>query len=503
MTGDTPGRSSGVLLPLSALPSPYGIGDLGPQASHIVDWLAGAEQTWWQFLPLNLTEPGCGNSPYSSMSAFAGNPLYLSPELLMRDGLLTEHDLPPLPAFSAGRTDYPAVHTYKQALLARLAERHPVPDRLDGYGHFCALHALWLEDFALFRALKRHFHGRPWHAWPADIARRDARAIDHYQDLLTRDIAAEKLFQFVFWQQWTRLREHAHRRGLRLFGDLPIYVTADSVEVWTRPHFFKLHADGTPAYVAGVPPDYFSATGQRWGNPVYDWAALRADGFRWWLDRLRHQFRFFDLVRLDHFRGFEAYWEIPAAATTAVHGAWTPVPGADLFGAISAALPEAALVAEDLGIITDPVRDLMAQFRLPGMKVLLFAFGDDARNPYLPHHHVPDALVCTGTHDTNTVRGWFTDDATDSKRHACAADCGRALTAANCAEALVRLTLASVARQAIIPMQDLLGLDSRARFNRPGTAAGNWEWRLLPDTLTPARQRQLAALTRTYGRCRS
>lgn len=493
-----PPRQSGILLPISSLPSPYGIGDTGAGARQFVDFLAATGQSLWQMLPVVPTEPGCGNSPYSSSSAFAGNPLYISPELLVRDGLLRDSDLNPCPAFSAARTDYTSVTAYKAHLLQLVSEQHPRPDQLPGYQHFCAEHADWLEDDALYRALKEHFHGRPWFAWPDDIRQRTPAAIDHYQTILQRGITAAKLAQYLFWRQWSELKSHANRRGVRLFGDLPIYVTHDSVEVWRHPHFFKLRPDGMPAFVAGVPPDYFSATGQRWGNPVYDWAALQADGFQWWLRRLRHQFRLFDLVRLDHFRGFSAYWEIPAAEPTAVRGNWTPGPGDEFFAAVRGALPGAALVAEDLGIITDEVRELMARWELPGMKVLIFAFGDDARNPYLPHNHIPHSVVVTGTHDTNTVRGWLADDATPVEHRNFAAYAGLPTP-----ELLVRLACASVADTVVIPLQDILELGSEARFNRPGTATGNWEWRLTPDALTNRQRDHLATLTRTYGRWRN
>ncbi|HNW92787.1 MAG TPA: 4-alpha-glucanotransferase [bacterium] len=488
-------RTSGILLPVSALPSPFGIGDAGGTAYRFVDWLADAGQSLWQVLPLMPTESGCGNSPYSSPSAFAGNPLFISPEALVRAGLLQESDLHPQPSFPVGRIDYTAVTSYKSHLLSRLVERHPDPARLPGFQQFCAEHADWLEDDALYRALKKHFHGRPWFQWPENIRRRQPAAIDHYQDILQTGVTTAKIAQYLFWRQWSDLKNYANGRGIRLFGDLPIYVTHDSVEVWRYPQFFKLNPDGSPTHVAGVPPDYFSSTGQRWGNPVYDWEALQADGFRWWVRRLRHQFRFFDWLRLDHFRGFAAYWEIPAAEPTAVRGNWTPVPGAELFSAIRRELPDARLVAEDLGIITDDVRALMARFGLPGMKVLVFAFGDDARNPYLPHNHVPNSVVVTGTHDTNTAAGWLADDATPAER-----DSFTAYTGAPSAEMLVRLALASVAETAIIPVQDILGLGSAARINRPGTAAGNWEWQLAPAALTPQHRDRLAALTRIYGR---
>jgi 4-alpha-glucanotransferase len=471
-------RASGLLCHITSLPSPFGIGDIGPVAYEWIDFLAEAKQRWWQVLPVGPFTPGdC--SPYRPISAFAGNPLLVSPQLLAADGWLDPADVavPPDPrAFPPGRVDFSAVEKLRAGLLERacrrLLERRGHPE----FDSFRERHAAWLEPFARFRAA-----GRPGD--PGEL------------------VEQEMCLQFFFDDQWQRLRAYAHARGVRIFGDVPFYVDAAGADVAGRPEMFKLDESGRPRVLSGVPPDAFSATGQLWGNPVYDWDAHARDGYAWWVARIQRCLEWFDLVRLDHFRAFSAHWEVPAGRTSAVEGAWVAGPGRALLDAIAAACPVRSLVAEDLGIITDEVRELMRAYDLPGMKVLLFAFdADTAHNPYAPHQHVPNAVVYTGTHDNNTARGWFEDDASPAVRAHLARYLGRECSPPDVAESLVRMALASVCRLAIIPVQDVLGMDGSARMNHPARADGNWRWRLDRGRLTAQVAHHLADMTKAYGR---
>ncbi|WP_084605224.1 4-alpha-glucanotransferase [Desulfonatronum thioautotrophicum] len=474
-------RSSGILLHVTSLASRYGVGDLGPEARRFVDFLRGNGQRYWQMLPLNPTSPVHGNSPYSSDSAFAGNPLLISPEDMVRDGLLRPQDVHDLPEIPVSRVKYADAMALRESLLDKAFTES---GRSPAVREFRVRQKAWLEDFALFRALKAHFHGQPWTAWPEDVRRRKDAAMQRFRDSLHDEIDRICFQQFVFFEQWRSLRSYCRDKGVELIGDVPIYVNEDSVEVWANPELFKLDEHLRPRFLAGVPPDYFSETGQLWGNPVYDWKQMEREDFAWWIRRIRHNIELFDLVRLDHFRGFVACWEVPAGHETAMHGQWVDVPAQSFFQRLARTFNPLPLIAEDLGTIDDAVRNVMHKFGLPGMKILLFAFGPDLpTNPYAPHNHVPDCLVYTGTHDNNTVRGWFEEEADAETRARLDAYLGISCTSENVALAFVRMGMQSVADVVVFPLQDILGLGGESKMNVPGVANGNWSWRMPPDAL--------------------
>lgn len=503
-------RRAGILLHPTSLPGPHGLGDLGAGARAFVDFLAAAGQSLWQVLPLAPT--GYGDSPYQALSAFAGNPLLLSLDDLVDRGWLAPEAVVPPRAFPAAEADYGAVASWKGALLRRAAdafERMATPADRGALEAFRAREGAWLEDAALFLAVKDREGGLPWTRWPRPLARREAPALAAARDELAPAVRAHVFAQWRFDAQWSALRAYARARGVAVMGDVPIYLAHDSAEVWARPELFRLDADGMPVAVAGVPPDYFSATGQLWGNPLHDWTAQARSGFRFWIERMRANLRLFDLVRLDHFRGFEAFWEVPAAAATAEGGRWVRGPGAALFEALEAALGPLPLVAENLGVITPGVEALRRRFGFPGMAILQFAFGDDPQaESFQPHNYERDLVAYTGTHDNDTVLGWWrseagagsTRTAADIERERAHA---RAYLAADGSEmnwALLRAAQASVADLAIAPLQDVLGLGSEARMNRPATASGNWRWRFEAGALTPERAARLRELAELYGR---
>jgi 4-alpha-glucanotransferase len=494
-------RASGVLLHVTSLPSAFGIGDLGPDAYQWIDFLVRARQRYWQVLPLGPPAARGENSPYQAASAFAGNPLFISPALLVEDGWLDALDVGAAPASPAGRVDYAAVARAKRALFERAYERFAARGKSAEFDAFCAAHAAWLDPFARFRAIAERHPDAPWWEWPEPHRSAGGGGPAALAGDLEAVVRREKFIQFLFDEQWTRLHAYAREKGVQILGDLPFYVDAESADVWSRRDLFKLDEAGRARVVAGVPPDAFSDTGQLWGNPVYDWPAHAREGYAWWAARIRRAFACFDRVRLDHFRGFAAHWEVAAGSPTATGGAWVDGPGRALLDAVVAAHPGSPLVAEDLGLITADVRELIRAYRLPGMKVLLFAFdGDTATNPHAPHHHEPEAVVYTGTHDNNTARGWFERDAGAAARAQLARYLGRECPAPDVSGALVRLAMMSVCRTAIIPLQDLLGLGEDARMNRPSSPSGNWEWRLEPGQLTPELANHAAELTEAYGR---
>ncbi|MCS7312168.1 MAG: 4-alpha-glucanotransferase [Acidobacteria bacterium] len=494
-------RGSGILLHVTSLPSPFGVGDLGPSAYRFVDFLAEARQSFWQVLPLTPSSLGGGGSPYNAMSAFAGNPLLISPERLVEDGWLAPEDLEAPPDLPEHRVDYPKVYALKRGLLERAFERSGRRRRDPDYQWFVEAHATWLEDYALFVALSEHFRNQSWDRWPPPLRDRHPVALDRARRRLGRRVAMEKFWQYLFFRQWQALRAYARERGIQIIGDLPLYVDFHSADVWVHPDLFRLDDQKRPTHVTGVPPDYFSATGQRWGHPVYRWDVLQQRGYDWWVRRIAHNLSLYDLVRVDHFRGFVAYWEIPAHEPTAVYGHWVEAPAEDFFRTLSRHFPCLPIIAEDLGVITPDVREVMERWGFPGMRVLLFAFGPDmSTNPYAPHNHVRHCVVYTGTHDNNTVRGWFEQEASDEDRHRLFRYLGRTVTADEVAWEMVRLAMMSVADRVVIPMQDVLGLGAEARMNTPATTAGNWEWRLPSHRITPELARRLADLTETYGR---
>ena len=499
-TPDRPARSAGILLHPTSLPGPFGIGDLGPAAYAWVDALVRARQTWWQVLPLGPT--GYGDSPYQCFSAFAGNPNLVSPEALAADGLVSQADLEGGRLLD-DRVDYGAVIAFKGRLLARAwnnFQSGAAPSLRPEYEEFGSRQAGWLDDFALFMALKEAHGGRSWLDWPAALTRREPAALRSARKELAGAIGRHRFGQFLFFRQWRRLREYAHGRGVRLIGDLPIFVAGDSADVWANPELFLLDQRRRPAVVAGVPPDYFSATGQLWGNPLYDWKALKKAGYAWWAARVRAALEEVDLVRLDHFRGFEAYWEVPAGQPTAEKGRWVKGPADDLFKALRADLGHLPLIAEDLGLITPEVEALRTRLQLPGMRILQFGFGGAFEERFLPHNFERNTVVYTGTHDNDTTLGWY-QNLTRKERRFLKDYVPRA--GKEPSWDLLRVAWASVANYAMAPLQDVLGLGTEARMNLPGRPSGNWAWRFTAGMLTEDLLERLAHLTEVYARCPS
>jgi len=493
-------RASGLLLHVTSLPSPYGIGDVGPTAVAWVDRLHETGQGWWQALPLGPT--GYGDSPYQSLSSFAGNPLLISPDWLIEDGLVRAADCAGC-SFSPTTVDFDAVKRFKFALLETAWKNFSTGARSDlrpDFEHFGNDHAHWLDDYALFRALTARYDGASYLEWPEELIRRTPAALDRARQALASQVDRVRFVQFVLFRQGARLKAHARARGVRLIGDLPFFVSPDSSDVWAHPELFLLDAQHRPRVVAGVPPDYFSSQGQRWGNPIYDWDALAASGYRWCIDRVRALLAHVDAIRLDHFRGFAAAWHVPTGAPTAESGQWMPGPGAGFFAEVEKALGGLPFLAEDLGIITPDVVALRDAFRLPGTRVLQFAFDGHADNPHLPDNHVPNSVVYTGTHDNPTTRGWH-DDLSEAERR----NLWRYLkrgggTSADAAPALLRLAWSSVAALAIAPLQDVLNLGKDARMNQPGTAQGNWRWRSTEAMLSTSAWESLRDLTHASAR---
>jgi 4-alpha-glucanotransferase len=504
-----PQRRSGILLHPTSLPGPGGAGDLGAAAHRFVRWLSLAGQRRWQVLPLGPT--GFGDSPYQALSSRAGNPLLVSVEALAREGWLDPADLAGAPQGAPGQADLAGALAWRRSRLARAAQRFTASAAAGPRAElddFRAREADWLADWALFAALKEEQGGRPWTAWPAPLARRAPAALAEARARHAAAIAAEEFTQWCFFRQWEALRDHCRALGITLVGDLPIYVAHDSVEVWARRELFRLDPAGHPDVVAGVPPDYFSASGQRWGNPLYDWEAVARDGWRFWIDRVRGTLALVDVIRLDHFRGLEAYWEIPAAAPTARDGRWVPGPGTDLLHALERAIGALPFIAENLGVITPEVEALRHRFRLPGMAILQFAFGRDPQAPsFRPHAYARDTVAYTGTHDNDTVMGWWEGGAEGSTRTAAEVEEEKAFARAYLATdgtamswVMIRALLASVADDVVFPMQDVLGLGSAARMNRPSTLGGNWRWRMGEDGLADAAADRLAGLAALYDR---
>jgi 4-alpha-glucanotransferase len=498
-------RASGVLLHPTSLPGPYGIGDLGPAAYRWVDWLAGAGCKLWQVLPLGPT--GYGDSPYQCFSAFAGNPYLISPEFLLRDNLLHSNDLVKQVNFDSERVDFGALIPWKLNLLERAFIRFSSGSgtiRADlstslraNFDSFCAENSSWLYDYALFMAIKEAHGGGPWDGWPEPLHKRDTGALDEARKTLASSILRFIFYQFVFFQQWKALRDYAHKKGVSIIGDIPIFVANDSSDVWSHPDLFFLDADLKPTVVAGVPPDYFSPTGQLWGNPLYRWEAHKFTGYKWWLERLRATLKLVDILRIDHFRGFAGYWEIPAGNLTAEVGRWVPGPGADFFNAVRSNLGEGLpIIAEDLGLITPDVTALRDQFTLPGMKVLQFSFsGPD--NPFLPHSYPQNCVVYTGTHDNDTARGWY-KSAPEKEKDFARRYMG--IDGSDFARSLIRTAWRSTAVFAISPMQDFIALGTEARFNFPSHLGGNWEWRMKEDALSGELQESIRELNWLYQR---
>ncbi|MGC2160620.1 MAG: 4-alpha-glucanotransferase [Silvibacterium sp.] len=491
-------RASGLLLHITSLPSYGGIGDLGPAAYTFADFLAAGKQRLWQVLPLSPT--GYGNSPYAALSAFGGNPLLISLERLANRGWIAHERLANLPGHS-GNVDYNTVVQAKIPLLEEAARnflhKHD-DDEWSRYESYTRTNWTWLEAYALYAVLRKKFNGAAWSAWPKELAHRDQHALDTIRRDHADEIAIQQILQFTFDDQWSALREYCAERGIKLIGDVAIFVNYDSADVWTRPDLFELDEHLAPIRVAGVPPDYFSATGQRWGNPLYKWDEIRRNGFAWWIDRISRARHLYDIIRLDHFRGFEAYWAIPAANETAEHGEWIKAPGGELFESIGHALGELPFIAEDLGVITPEVDALRERFRLPGMRILQFGFSSRKAHDYLPHRYVKNCVVYTGTHDNNTTQGWWDDEATKTEKSAAKAYLGTSRK--DFVWDMIRAVETSVADICIVPVQDLLCLPEDARMNMPSRAAGNWTWRCPENALTPEIAEKLAALAETTDR---
>lgn len=493
-------RSSGILLHPTSFPSRFGIGDLGLEAYRFIDFLKESYQQYWQVLPLGPT--AYGNSPYMCYSAMAGNPLLISPEKLLEEGLLAEEDFANLPAFSEEKLDFEQVLPIKVALLKKACENFKTnasPIQQREFAGFCDSKAYWLDNYALFMALKDDNQGASWHKWEPELVKREPEALDKVQRRLNAEIFYYKFVQFEFFRQWSDLKSYANMRDIEIIGDIPIYVAHDSADVWAHPDIFALDEEtGEAAEMAGVPPDYFSATGQLWGNPVYNWEELEKQDFKWWVQRFEAMLDYVDIIRIDHFRGFEAYWSVPHGEETAINGKWIEAPGEAFFEVIREKLGKLPVLAEDLGVITPEVEALRDKFEFPGMKVLQFAFGSDPANPFLPFNYPRNAVVYTGTHDNDTTVGWF-NTASDYEKQNLLLYLG-CISSEGIHWDLIRLALSSVANQAIIPLQDVLGLGNEARMNFPSIPEGNWEWRYKAGALTEELSSRLKALTRLNGR---
>ncbi|HVI02646.1 MAG TPA: 4-alpha-glucanotransferase [Enhygromyxa sp.] len=494
-------RASGILLHPTSLPGPHGIGDLGPTAYHFVDWLVAAGQRLWQVLPLNPVGPG--HSPYASVSVFAGSPLLVAFEPLIEAGWLAPIPADELGRFDARRVDFERVIPWRMAKLRAAARgffAHTDPSARAAYDDYVAAESGWLDDYALFMALDAHFQATQgldaWQRWPTELARREPAALAAARAQHHDEIEFWRFVQFCFDLQWASVKRYANERGVEIVGDLPIFVAGHGADIWSRTGLYLLDENLEQAVVAGVPPDFFAKTGQRWGNPLYDWAAMARDGYAWWIARVRRQLALADIVRIDHFRGFAAYWEIPASSAVATDGRWVPGPGPALFEALRAALGQLPVIAEDLGIITEDVEQLRDQFELPGMRIVQFGFSGQADHPFLPHNYPVNCVVYTGTHDNDTIRGWYAG-ASERER-------AFAREYLNCDEgnlpwSMIRAASSSVAKYAIYSMQDLLGLGSEHRMNRPGET-GHWAWRFAWDMIGPEPARWLARVSAAHGR---
>lgn len=503
-------RASGVLLHPTCLPGPFGIGDFGPAAFALMDFLKEAGQKLWQVLPLNPT--GYGDSPFQCFSAYAGNHLLISPEKLQSQGILDASDLRESRDFPRESVDFEGVIRWKTKLLTKAAKRFQRQAQGDvrrAFDEFCQKNSSWLPDFALFMACKHEQGGLAWNHWPADIAQRAPAALSAAAGRLKEAAFAVQYWQFEFFRQWNEVQAYAHKARIRIIGDLPIYVALDSADVWANREYFQLSENGEATTIAGVPPDYFSATGQCWGNPIYRWDRLQQTGYRWWIERFRAVLELYDAIRIDHFRGFEAYWEIPGDEKTAINGRWVKGPGLDFFAALERELGDLPIIAENLGVITPEVESIRRRFRFPGMAILQFAFGKDPQGPsFRPHNYERELAVYTGTHDNDTTVGWWNSTgARDSTRtpEDVAKEQAFARSYLNLNEepihwAMIRALLSSVADVAIVPLQDVLGLGSEARMNLPGTAKGNWRWRFRPGVLTRELAQRLREMVELYDR---
>jgi 4-alpha-glucanotransferase len=493
-------RTSGVLFPILCLPSGFGIGDLGPYSYRLADYLYSAGQRVWQILPLNPTSSTYQHSPYHSASSFACNPLLISPERLAAEGFLDWGELP-APESPEGRINYAAVACMKQRLLDKACARFKQRLPSDGYTQFCAESSAWLDDYALFTALSERYRDTVWNRWPAEIQQRRPEVLTRLRSELGDVLEDIKIAQYLFYQQWNRLRTCFREKGIRIFGDLPIYVPLHSADVWAHPHLFRLDETGRPLALSGVPPDYFSTHGQLWGHPVYRWETHRETRYEWWVRRFARILSLYDYVRIDHFRGLVAYWEVPADEPTAASGRWVQAPAEDFFKELRQHFACLPVIAEDLGVITADVSETMQRQGFPGMRVLMFGFANEPAGNVNAIHNIPeDCVVFTGTHDNNTVRGWFEIEASSFEKRRLELVLGREPALDELHWDMIRLAMMSQARMCIIPVQDLLGLGSEARINCPGKYEGNWLWRMSPGQFAALPQKRLRDLTEAVGR---
>lgn len=492
-------RVSGILLHPTSLPGRYGIGDLGEWAFRFVDYLVEHGQKVWQMLPLGPTS--YGDSPYQCLSAFAGNPLLISLDKLVEEGWLSPEDVADVPDFPQHAVDYGRVIEYHNQMLTRAYqnfEANAQEPQIRAFEEWSQTNKDWLDDFALFRALKDHHGGKPWVEWSEGEALRHPDALVEATARHADDINLHRWQQWIFNRQWLELKSYANGKGIRLIGDIPIFVAHDSSDVWARPELFYLDEKGYPTVIAGVPPDYFSETGQRWGNPLYRWDEMAQDGYSWWVRRIRATLDLVDVIRIDHFRGFEAYWEVPASEATAVRGRWVPGPGMQFFEVIKAALGNLPIIAEDLGVITPEVVALRDGLGLPGMKILQFAWEGGVNDPFLPHNHIPNCVVYTGTHDNNTTIGWWHEEASPAMKSFVNSYFDREVVEINWE--LIRAAEMSVAHTCVIPMQDILNLGAESRMNLPGREMGNWTYRCTPEDFNHPGIQRLMHYTKLYGR---
>lgn len=494
-------RSSGVLCHITSLPSPFGVGDLGPDAYRFADALSRARQNRWQVLPLNPTGLALGNSPYNSDSAFAGDSLVISPQRLLEEDILTQQDLADAPMFPEDHVDYAAVRACKKSLYDLVWSRLAGASYSDDFEWFCQENHFWLHDYALFRAIKGHLGGSSWDRWPMELRDRKPSALKTAASELAEPILRTKVFQYIFQGQWLSLRRYCNDHLIQLIGDVPYYVAYDSADVWARPELWKLDKQKRPLCIAGTPPDYFSKDGQLWGMPVYDWQANEKAGYDWWLARMEQNLRLYDLVRIDHFRGFVGTWQVPAGARTAKSGAWEQHAQYHLMDKLLRRRPYLQVIAEDLGLITPDVREFLHKYDLPGMRVIQICFSEELpTDAHSPHNHPHNCFVYSGTHDNNTARGWFETEADQHTRQRVFDYIGRKCTGKDISWELIRMAMMSVGNTAIVPLQDILSLGTEARMNTPGTSEGNWTWRFTWKQLRPELLERLGAMTMLYGR---
>jgi len=495
-------RASGILLHISSLPSRFGVGDFGPEAYKFADFLVRAKQSYWQVLPLNPPIPiGNNYSPYNSSSAFAGNTLFISPEYLYKQGFLAKKDIQSNSAFCQANVNYRSVYSYKKKLFDTACECFEKYRKRTDYKRFCVDNVSWLEDHATFTALCQYFHNRSWDRWPIELREHRKASVQSAKTRLAREVNREKFVQYVFFRQWYDFKKYCNERNIRIIGDIPFYVAYQSADVWANPEVFKLTKTKKPRFIAGVPPDFFSRNGQLWNNPVYNWQALKKTGYKWWLRKVKHNLDLFDIVRLDHFRGFAAFWQVPAGSKTAKNGKWIPGPKEDFLNKLFKRFSLSRFIAEDLGYITTEVRELIKQYQLSCMKILIFGFdGDMSKNLHCPYNYISNSVVYTGTHDNNTVRGWLEKEAGIEQRKRLFDYIGHKVPDKRIHWELIRLAMSSVSNTVIVPMQDVLRLSEEARMNRPASLKGNWTWRLQKKDLKLPVAKSLAKMTEIYGR---